>query len=335
MLKLRKMITKLAIYLRKPRILIITHRDTDGVACASMLIRYIKHKLREDKFMTIFSGPTSLPRILESLKIKNARIFICDISPNISEEEKILRAILRLKSGGNNIEWIDHHEWRREFKDKISSEVSKIIVDKAPSTARLIFQEYMHDDEVSLKIMKFGDDADTLSDNFKETIAYRILLFTNSKWRKYLMNKFVQGIFWDKEIEETFKKHLLKIDLIIQKIIDKSKILETKSGKKFTIINLRGINYPKSWIAGKVAEKLNVDFTVVIRKMNAISLYCRKNSKVNLLPIALHYGGGGHAFACGFRIKLSFKSLILSLILGKEYIPEEIWEVVEKVKNKI
>lgn len=57
----------------------------------------------------------------------------------------------------------------------------------------------MPNDEISFKIMKYGDDADTLSDKFKE-------IFTNPKWRKYLVNKFIQGDFWD-ELKEFLEKY--------------------------------------------------------------------------------------------------------------------------------
>lgn len=335
MSKIKNIITNLIMYCRKPKFLIITHKDTDGIACASILIRYIKQKLFENKFMVIFSGPANLSKLLSSLRVKNKRIFICDISPNINEENTISEALTKLYENGNTIEWIDHHNWRRKFISKISSRVSKLIVDEAPSAAKLIFHEYMSDDEISRKIMEYADDADMLGDNFKETIAFRILLFVDSKWRKHLLSMFVQGRFWDREVEESFKHHIQKINSIIQKIIHEVKVMETSTGKKFTLINLRGIRYPKSWIAGKIAEKLNLDFTIVVRKINAISLYCSKNSRVNLLPIALHYGGGGHTYACGFRIKLSIKSLIKSLIFGRKHIPEEVWEIVEKVKNEV
>ncbi len=75
---------------------------------------------------------------------------------------------------------------------------------------------------------------------------------------------------------------------------------------------------------------------VVLRENNAISLYGDMRDKdVNLLPVALNHGGGGHPYACGFRFKLSLKSKILTRILGKHYIPNEVWRIIEEVKVKL
>lgn len=335
MIKIRELALKITVWLKKPKAIVISHKDVDGIASASILIRYLSYKLKEKNFKVIFAGPATLSRVLDSLKVNGTRIFICDISPNVNKEEKILKAILKLKSKENAIEWIDHHKWRESFKNKISNHISKLIVERTSSTAKLVFREYMPDDEISFKIMRYGDDADTLSDNFNETLAYRFLLCEKPKWRKYLLNLFVRGVFWDEEVEKIYRRHLRKVNSLIEKITSKCIVMETCSGRKFALINLRGIKYPKSWIAGRVASKLELDFTVTIRKINAVSLYSRKNLEVNLLPIAMHYGGGGHPYACGFRLKLSIKSCILSLILGRGYVPREIWKVIEKIKNEI
>ncbi|MEM3393538.1 MAG: DHHA1 domain-containing protein, partial [Candidatus Methanomethylicia archaeon] len=76
--------------------------------------------------------------------------------------------------------------------------------------------------------------------------------------------------------------------------------------------------------------KLKLDFMIVWRRDNAISVYIGDRSKeINLLKIAEKFGGGGHPFACGFKIKLSFKSRLLNYITLRRMIPKEVKKVIE------
>jgi oligoribonuclease NrnB/cAMP/cGMP phosphodiesterase (DHH superfamily) len=203
-------------------------------------------------------------------------------------------------------------------------------VEKTLSTARIVYEKFMKEDDISRKIAEYADDIDALTDKFDESFILRALSFKNG-WKEKLIMKFSNGIFWDEEISREAEKVKRIAERDINEAYKKTKIYETKSGLKFGLIDLRGTETPKSWLAKRISEKFNLDFTIVWRKDYAISIYIGNKSKnINLLKIAEEFGGGGHPFACGFRIKLSWKSKIINYLTLKRKILKEVEDVVKK-----
>ncbi|MCS7386629.1 MAG: DHH family phosphoesterase [archaeon GB-1867-005] len=337
MRKLDEIKLRAKIAFKKPKAIIITHSDVDGISCAAILKRYLKlkEKIDEKAISVIFSGPSSLLRVLSVIPKSSITLYITDISPNIIDEHSILRQLKQIKNHGSKITWIDHHKWRREYIQKLSNIAELILMEKAPSAARIVLEKFMPEDEISKKIAMYADDIDSLRDKFNESPILRILTY-KSKWKKKLLKKFTQGIFFDDEIRRISDRLRKEAEAEVSKTIKRAIKMKTHNNLKFAIIDLRKVNLPKSWIARKISEKLDLDFIMVLRRNNAISLYVgSKGKEINLLPIAQKYGGGGHPYACGFRLKLSLKSKVLSFILGKKYIPNEVWSVIKNIKEII
>jgi len=314
-------------------IVILTHGDIDGIASAAILLRYLRIKMnvKDENIELIFTGPSALPEKLKELINSNVKtIYITDISINIKNSENIKGIIKKLNSEGKRIIWINHHQWSIEDINEIMKSVESIVVEKTLSTARIVYEKFMKEDDISRKIAEYADDIDALTDKFDESFILRALSFKNG-WKEKLIMKFSNGIFWDEEISREAEKVKRIAERDINEAYKKTKIYETKSGLKFGLIDLRGAETPKSWLAKRISEKFNLDFTIVWRKDYAISIYIGNKSKnINLLKIAEEFGGGGHPFACGFRIKLSWKSKIINYLTLKRKILKEVEDVVKK-----
>lgn len=314
-------------------IVILTHGDIDGIASAAILLRYLRIKMnvKDENIELIFTGPSALPEKLKELINSNVKtIYITDISINIKNSENIKGIIKKLNSEGKRIIWINHHQWSIEDINEIMKSVESIVVEKTLSTARIVYEKFMKEDDISRKIAEYADDIDALTDKFDESFILRALSFKNG-WKEKLIMKFSNGIFWDEEISREAEKVKRIAERDINEAYKKTKIYETKSGLKFGLIDLRGTETPKSWLAKRISEKFNLDFTIVWRKDYAISIYIGNKSKnINLLKIAEEFGGGGHPFACGFRIKLSWKSKIINYLTLKRKILKEVEDVVKK-----
>lgn len=314
-------------------IVILTHGDIDGIASAAILLRYLRIKMnvKDENIELIFTGPSALPEKLKELINSNVKtIYITDISINIKNSENTKGIIKKLNSEGKRIIWINHHQWSIEDINEIMKSVESIVVEKTLSTARIVYEKFMKEDDISRKIAEYADDIDALTDKFDESFILRALSFKNG-WKEKLIMKFSNGIFWDEEISREAEKVKRIAERDINEAYKKTKIYETKSGLKFGLIDLRGTETPKSWLAKRISEKFNLDFTIVWRKDYAISIYIGNKSKnINLLKIAEEFGGGGHPFACGFRIKLSWKSKIINYLTLKRKILKEVEDVVKK-----
>jgi len=334
---MRTLAFKLKLKIKRPKVLLISHSDADGIASAAISLNYATRVLKynERDIEIIFGGPSALPHILRAIRFKGEMLIITDISPNIKELQNICTELRRLKSENWKIIWIDHHKWVSTAQNMIKGLVDMLVVEKAPSAAQLAFNYLTPKMKRLWRTVKYANDIDTLSDKFKESFTIRALTY-NSKWKRKLLKKFARGKPVDKEILEIADEVRKNAEIEVERAMSSVKIYESKGRLKFGFLDLRKAKIPKSWIARRVAEKHNLKFMVVLRSNNAISLYGRiENKDINLLPIALSYGGGGHPYACGFKIKLSFKSKILLTLLGKKYIPQEVIEVIESIKSKI
>lgn len=314
-------------------IVILTHGDIDGIASAAILLRYLRIKMnvKNENIELIFTGPLALPEKLKKLINSNVKtIYITDISINIKNSENTKGIIKKLNSEGKRIIWIDHHQWSIEDINEIMKSVELIIVEKTLSAARIVYEKFMKEDDISRKIAEYADDIDALIDKFNESFILRALSFKNG-WKEKLIMKFSNGIFWDEEISREAEKVKRITERDINEAHKKTKIYETKSGLKFGLIDLRWAETPKSWLAKRISEKFNLDFTIVWRRDDAISLYIGNKSKnINLLKIAEEFSGGGHPFACGFRMKLSWKSKIINYLTLKRKILKEVEDVVKR-----
>ncbi len=200
-MNIRGRILKLKLKIKKPKVILISHSDADGIACAAISLNYVTQTLKYNgkEIEILFSGPTAIPYTLKAIEHKGDLIVITDISPNIRELKNIYNELRRLKKLNWKIFWIDHHKWSSKALSKISQLVDNLIVEEAPSAAQLAFKILTPNMNKLVKIVEYANDIDTLTDKFKESFTIRTLTF-NKKWKWKLLKKFSSGKPVDHEI---------------------------------------------------------------------------------------------------------------------------------------
>jgi oligoribonuclease NrnB/cAMP/cGMP phosphodiesterase (DHH superfamily) len=273
----------------------------------------------------IFSDPRYIAHTLNSVDDDPENIIITDISLNHDKAEQAEIALKKIKS---KVLWVDHHEWNREDIETISK-LCTLHVESSPSAASLFYRLYMVDDPVSKEIAKIGDDADTNTNALENTLSYKLGI-SQKGGKFYLLRAFSHGEF-EPERLDGWKEELQKQIKEAEKIVENLAVLTTTSGKRFTIIDMRGKQASGTYTAKLASEKLNLDFCAVIYNCRSVSFY-RGIRDVNLLPVALKHNGGGHRFACGANPKVSLIERIMCWA-RKNYITGEINQIIEDTKK--
>jgi oligoribonuclease NrnB/cAMP/cGMP phosphodiesterase (DHH superfamily) len=305
--------------------IVIAHDDIDGTISAAL----IKRKYKDIYFIP--SVPREVIFDLGRLNIENKKIFISDLSPNDDLLNELDKNLSKLIKNNNDIIWIDHHTWSKEAID-ITSKYSKLFVERTKSAAELVAKVLELNDEISLKLVEIANDADTASYSLEDTININRALRYKARIN-YIIDLLSEGKIKDEKILKWAKKEA-KDEEKIKEIINTLPVFYTKSGQRYTIIDIRKARLPGSLIAKYASIEKNLDFTIVIYPRLNVSFYAGMNKDINLLPVAKKYNGGGHPFACGCLPKLSFKSKLLTKIF-KGYIPKEIKEVINTVNESI
>ena len=304
---------------------VIAHDDIDGTVSAAL----IKRKYKDIHFIP--SVPREVVFDLGKLNIENKKIFISDLSPNDDLLKELDKNLSKLIKNNNDIIWIDHHTWSKEAID-IASKYSKLFVERTKSSAELVAKVLELNDEISLKLVEIANDADTASYSLEDTININRALRYKARIN-YIVDLLSEGKIRDEKILKWANKEA-KNEEKIKEIISNLPVFYTKSGQRYTIIDIRKVKLPGSLVAKYASIEKNLDFTVVIYPRLNVSFYAGMNKNINLLPVAKKYNGGGHPFACGCLPKLSFKSKLLTKIF-KGYIPKEIKEVINTVNELI
>jgi Predicted phosphohydrolase (DHH superfamily) len=307
--------------LKEHEVLIIAHGDIDGLASASI----IKRKFNDTYLIT--TSPRKIDMVLKDLNIHNKKIFIADLSPNESQISNIAKSLERLKENGCEIVWIDHHSWSKESMNVVSN-YAKLIVENTFSATELVYKVLEVEDEISKKLVDIANDADEAKYSLEDTVNIHRAL-RNKRRSKAIFDLLTEGKFshekiikWSKEAEED--------DYRIIEHAKKVKLSYTKNGTKFAVIDLRKKDLPGNMVAKYAIQFHNLDFCIVIYSNRSVSLYRGNRSDIDLIKVARMFNGGGHPYACGCNLKLSFKSKVLSKIFGKRYIPKEIKNLIEK-----
>ena len=113
------------------------------------------------------------------------------------------------------------------------------------------------------------------------------------------------SIPWDGELPWGFIEQLVTTgaaiikyrDQLVQRIINHSKIIEFE-GYKIPIVNTAILH---SEVGAKFSEKYPFSLTWFYE--NGFYIYSLRSSSMDISPIALKYGGGGHPKSSGFRLK--------------------------------
>jgi len=296
--------------------IVITHTDLDGICSGAIAKRYLK-----DDAKVIFSDPKHIVDTLSKIDKNSDKIIITDISLNHDNVDEVVKA---LKNINSEILWIDHHKWNQQDIETISKYCT-LHVEQSPSAASLFYRLYMEGDEISEKIAQIGDDADTNTNALPNTLVYKYGI-SKKGGKLYLLNEFSSGNFEPKNLEnwkEEWKEQLLNAE----KIVSELSVFTTATKKRFAIVDMRHENMLGTFVAKLAAQRLDLDFIVVIYNCRSVSFY-RGMRDVNLLQLALHHHGGGHEFACGANPNVTLFERLMCRI-RKKYMTKEIKQIID------
>ncbi len=311
-----------------PKDIIVTHGDADGICAAAVLIRVLKLT----RFDLLFSGPRKIHEALRSLSLcRGRRIYILDIGINMNLLDNVLETLKTLRSRGCEVLWIDHHRWPQEAVDKVSK-LAKLYVRHTPSATRAV-AEYFNafGDECVKKLVNIADDADTAT--YSTELAKIVSGAAARKTRKRAIVELATLCDLTPPVVEYARKVLEEREKRWQKALETLKVYTTRSGRKFLVIDVRGLNlYSVGPLTKDIAKKYGADFTIVIYSNKSMGFYAATDVEIDLLPLARLYGGGGHPKACGTELPLPFAEAIkaaLYRIAGKKYITSAMRRVIE------
>jgi oligoribonuclease NrnB/cAMP/cGMP phosphodiesterase (DHH superfamily) len=303
--------------------LIITHGDVDGILSAAISIR----RLGESELK--FSGPGSIDKALSKVRGVD-ELLILDIGLNKSKLEGVEAELKRLISSGCRVYWCDHHRWDDESSSRLS-ELIELRLKPSQSNARLVL-EWLGGGDFERRLVEIADDADTGKYALEISRIYNAIS-TSKKMKVKLIGKLVEGYLIDEGLEDFGRKKLLSIESQVEEALKRVRIEETHEGRRFCVIDIRA-GGPGSLIARKASEDLDADFCFVFN-CKRFSLYAGRMKEVDLRVICESYGGGGHPYACGGRIKLSFLKRLVCRLLWRFYLPGEIKGVIEHIKSSL
>ncbi|MHA1596337.1 MAG: hypothetical protein ACTSWV_01705 [Candidatus Asgardarchaeia archaeon] len=308
--------------------IIVTHGDLDGICSAAIVMRKVP-----DAFVT-FSGAG---RCYEKIKLLNGsgkNLYILDMGLNYSYTHKTYSTLRRLKERGWKIFWIDHHVWDRRWVEKIGEVVDRLVIDRERVTGEIVLETFGGDD-FSEELARIARDSDTLNRGNEYVRMYEYAInYKGYKAGHYLIKLFKESILVDDTIKN-WAEEGEKIDKLSVEVGKRGRIFKTKSGTKYTFLDLRGKKINGIVSAHAASRFLGVDFVVVMYKNDRISFYRGEGRDVDILRIAKMFGGGGHPFSCGVKLKLATWDRILSLIFGRRYLPRGIKKVLEAIDENL
>jgi len=311
---------------RRKRKLIVAHGDVDGVISAVIAARSLGLEDAE----VYFSGPRSIDRALSKIANGGGRLVIVDVAMNPDKIDAVESELERLTNSGWDVLWIDHHIWPDGAIDRLSR-YADVRVRPAPSAARVVLEE-LGGGDYERELAEIADDADTATYGDERARMYNALTRDKEK-RVYLVRALMEGRLEDERVIKWAKERLRDQERKVKKGLRRVKVLETKGGRRFALIDLRPKGGPGSLISKRLSNE--VDFSLVLYSCSKFSLYAGKDRNVDLRPICEGHGGGGHPYACGGKIEMGLLKRIICHLLGPRYLPREVKELVEEVRARL
>ncbi len=286
---------------------IISHSaDLDGVSSAALLIRrsmflnvpyliYLRDYKDDEKVY---------PQNITSLKEVN--VMIADISTNLNV---ISTVIERIKNTDGKVEWTDHHETKEEIINSLKGIGVDLLVEKSAGSASVLVQKkYGLEDDISALIADAGFQSDTL--NIKD--QYVMDLVDIIDYFNYLEKDPPRCRLAFLAVQLALRGPREVINEDLENALEhyrkrKSEELE-KTAKSVKFFQINGykfaIAYATSLISGtqaanKIIEINDADVYIVVKDEGGLSFRRKKNSNINLVPLANIFGGGGHEYASG------------------------------------
>jgi oligoribonuclease NrnB/cAMP/cGMP phosphodiesterase (DHH superfamily) len=309
---------------------VLSHKkDCDGLMSAAIYLRANP----DAEIILIDYEESEIDRILktfdEMLNKDPGFIVIADfvLMPAISQ--LIVSKLSKLKEKGWQIMWVDHHQWREDIKRLVSNFV-KLYINTSHCASELMREKFGNNDKVYDVLAEIGKDTDfhlnryLISSLLTDIITYYNYLKDDAKLRT-LAYKLSQGILWDTEINNEWKKYL---------IIKKSAINEleltisTKLIKGYTVsIGFSDMIISYSEALDIIMRKSNCDLAIVVFKNGSLILRRQENTNLPCNKIAEFFNGGGHLFIAGGQLPKELR-IKYDMVKWREYIFNKIEEAI-------
>ncbi len=311
---------------------IISHSaDLDGISSAALLVR--KAKETGSPYLLYLRDYKDKAEVFPETitKIQGANIKIADISTNLKDIEEVVKRISVTKG---KVEWTDHHETTEDILKKLERAGVNVYLDRESGSASvLVLKRYNLNDDLSKIIADAGYQSDTLNikDEYVRDLVDLIDYYNyleKSPPRTRLSALAVDMAYYGpegcltEERRELIKVYRYKKEQELQNVVKSVKLFNVK-GYAFAIA------YAKSLVSGtqaanRVIENVKADVYIIVKEDGGLSFRRDKESKINLVPLANIFGGGGHPYASGASLNGN--------VSEKDF--EKISEIIyEKIKN--
>jgi uncharacterized protein len=312
------------------RVILFSHEsDVDGIFSTSIgLIRYPQARTffldySKESFMKIIN------QIFFSNESQQKAIFIIsDLGFNDSLLNIFKNTLINCNKIKNEIIWVDHHPWSKNTIEEISPFIELTLDDTGKKCAsELMYERFLLDNTYARHLASLAHTTDFfLKDQYltplPELIRYYLTFNDSYERLAKLARKISQGILWDIEMSEDFKKYEFLRD------IDKNKVLKEIKMRRIDNLNVvfvRTTPYIQtSLFSEEIFKRTNADLAIFYSKNGKISIR-RNNDKIDCNAIALKLiDGGGHKFAAGGTLHNNSNNI--------EDIMSEIEETILKIK---
>ncbi len=302
---------------------IITHTDLDGIGSAAAAV--VASGRSSTDYTVLYAEPYNLHEVLRDI-ISHVEggdlLVIADLGPNKDSFEESLSLLKSAAEKGVFIEWYDHHIWLESEIEAAKRAGVDIVVDRS-TCATGVVAKYMPDKRgieppsFLFELVKAVCAADLWV--WDHPLAPKLFRVADSRyeegkeaWRNKLVEKFVNGVMWDEELEKMLEEYV-NLELENYSKILKTVYVEGPPCRVVAVYKERGPP-SNSIIGASLLSRFNSDIAVILRSNGGISLRSRN---VDVQQVARELGGGGHPRAAGAKIKIGALSRITSLVLGK------------------
>lgn len=299
---------------------ICTHNDLDGYISAAILLR------KYPNAHLYFSEPNKLHETLNSLtelgrNVKNGRLFILDISVQSQNIGMVLEELRKLRSRLKII-WIDHHAtWNPNVMRDVERNVDELILNmKARYNAEIVYRLYGRDDEYSLKLLNLimGKSEDKEWDNYWRRTLEGVKIYDKIN-RTIHRRCIIQKLALNEKNEETDRMHFEGVRIAketMEYIKDKPhKVMVTRSGKRFVIIDLRKaytLNY--DILRREIAKKYSASFLLLIQKGGDLSLQRGMDNNIDFTVLNTKFNGGGHKYSYHICARITLRDILRGVL---------------------
>ncbi len=306
------------------KIYIITHNDLDGMGGAASILRILNKKLNDS--VIIFAEPYNVEKAIEGIIDsinKGDYLFLVDIGSNKNNINNVYNYFKIINKKGVEIYWFDHHVWDEKDIQLIKSTGTNVIVDTstcgtgvAIKYASKIFGKDIDNFSVKLEKAICASDIWKWDDELGGKLfraAYANGNFNGLEWKFRVIEKFINGVIWDEEMEEHLKQYIKK------ELEGYDKILSTLKtyGNTCKVSGVfKDTDIPSDSIVGAmILSRSNSDIAVIIKKkgFNLVSLSLRSRDRANVQIIAKNLGGGGHPKASGASLTIPLYVTLISV----------------------